>query len=215
MSEIQSGDSGAGENGTGASKRSPLKLAIGAVMVIGVAAILYVIAAASFKPSGPASLDEFKRASLIKLDVPASPRAAPGTTFFDEAGKPVTLADFKGQVVVMNLWATWCPPCKKEMPTLAKLQSVYATQPLKVVAVSVDRESDLNLAQAEMAANAPLKLYRDPSYKISFDLEPRAAGYPTTVIYDRQGRERARLSGEADWASPEARGLVEQLLAEK
>jgi thiol-disulfide isomerase/thioredoxin len=209
MSEIQSGG-----NGTGAPKRDVLKWAIGAVMLVGVAAVLYVIAASSFKPSGPANLNQFKTASLAKLDVPASPRAAPGTTFFDETGKAVTLADFKGQVVVMNLWATWCAPCKKEMPTLAKLAAAYAAQPVKVLPISVDRDSDLNLAQAEMAANAPLKLYRDPSYKLSFDLDPRAAGYPTTVIYDKQGRERARLSGDADWSSPEARGLVEKLLVE-
>jgi thiol-disulfide isomerase/thioredoxin len=126
MSEVQSGENGS------AKKRDPLRLAIGAVLLIGVAAILYVIAAASFKPSGPADLKEFKTASLAKLDVPSAPRAAPGTTFFDETGKPVTLADFKGQVVVMNLWATWCAPCKKEMPTLAKLAAAYATQPLKV-----------------------------------------------------------------------------------
>ncbi len=210
MSEIQSN-----ENGAGAAKRNPLKWAIGAVMLVGVAAVLYVIVAASFKSSGPANLNEFKKASLAKLDVPTTPRAAPGTTFFDETGKAMTLADFKGQVVVMNLWATWCAPCKKEMPTLAKLQGAYAAQPLKVLPISVDRDSDLNLVQAEMAANAPLKIYRDPSYKLSFDLEPRAEGYPTTVVYDRQGRERARLSGDADWSSPEARGLVEKLLAEK
>ena len=66
-----------------------------------------------------------------------------------------------------------------------------------------------------MAANPPLQVWRDPGYKLSFQLEPRAAGYPTTVIYDKQGRERARLSGDADWASPEARGLVEALLRER
>lgn len=210
MSEIQSDD-----NGAGAGKRSPLKWAIGGVMILGVVAVLYVIASASFKPSGPANLTEFKRASLAKLDVPATPRPAPTQTFFDADGKPLTVADFKGQVVVLNLWATWCAPCKKEMPTLARLQAAYATQPVAVLAVSVDRDSDLNLAQAEMAANAPLKLYRDPGYKLSFALEPRAAGYPTTVIYDRQGVERARLAGDADWASPEARGLIETLLAER
>jgi thiol-disulfide isomerase/thioredoxin len=209
MSEIQSED-----NGTAAPKRNLLKWAISGAMLIGAAAVLYVMLAASFKPSGPANLNEFKRASLAKLDVPAEPRVAPGTTFFDGTGKPVTLADFKGQVVVMNLWATWCAPCKKEMPTLAKLAAAYAVQPLTVLAVSVDRDSDLNLAQAEMAANAPLKLYRDPSYRLSFELVPRAEGYPTTVIYDKQGRERARLAGEADWSSPEARALVERLLAE-
>jgi len=209
MSEIQSEG-----NGTVARKRSVLTWAIGGAMLIGVAAVLYVMVAASFKPSGPANLNEFKRGALAKLEVPAEPRGAPGTTFSDETGKPVTLADFKGQVVVMNLWATWCAPCKKEMPTLARLAAAYAVQPLKVLPISVDRDSDLNLAQAEMAANAPLKLYRDPSYRLSFELEPRAEGYPTTVIYDKQGRERARLSGDADWSSPEARALVEKLLAE-
>jgi thiol-disulfide isomerase/thioredoxin len=208
MSEIQS------DKNQAAPKRSPLKWAIGAVLLIGVAAVLYVIASASFKPAGVVDLKEFKKASLEKLEVPAEPRGQPATVFTDGAGKELTLADFKGQVVVMNLWATWCAPCKKEMPTLAKLQASYATQPLKVLPISVDRDSDLNLVQAEMTANAPLQVYRDPGYKLSFELDPRAQGYPTTVIYDKQGRERARLSGDADWSSPEAHGLVEALLAE-
>ena len=209
MSEIQS------DKNRAAPKRSPLKMAIGAVLLIGVAAVLYVIAQASFKPAGVVDLKEFKKASLEKLEVPDQPRPAPATVFTDMDGKPHTLAEFKGQVVVMNLWATWCAPCKREMPTLAKLQALYATQPVKVLPISVDRDSDLNLVQAEMAANAPLQVYRDPGYKLSFELDPRAAGYPTTVIYDKQGRERARLAGDADWSSPEARGLVEALLAER
>lgn len=206
MSEVQSG---------GPQKRDGLKWAIGAVMLVGVVAVLYVIAQASFKPAELADLKEFQKGSLAKLDVPAQPRVAPATVFTDMDNQPHTLADFKGQVVVMNLWATWCAPCKKEMPTLAKLAAAYATQPVKVLPISVDRDSDLNLIQAEMAANRPLVSFRDKSYKMSFDLQPRAAGYPTTVIYDKQGRERARISGEADWSSPEARGLVEALLAEK
>lgn len=208
MNEVQS---------SGDAKQKPglLKWAIGAVMLIGVAAVLYVMVSASFKPAGVADLKEFKKGSLAKLEVPAEPRGQPTTVFTDGAGKKLTLADFKGQVVVMNLWATWCAPCKVEMPTLAKLQAVYATQPLKVLAISVDRDSDLNLVQAQMTANAPLQVYRDPGYLLSFALEPRSEGFPTTVVYDRQGRERARLSGEADWSSPEARGLIEALLAEK
>ncbi|HEX6866740.1 MAG TPA: TlpA disulfide reductase family protein, partial [Caulobacteraceae bacterium] len=157
----------------------------------------------------------FRRASLSKLVIPPRPGPAPDVPFLDASGRPVRLADFKGQVVVMNMWATWCPPCKEEMPTLAKLQAVYAAQPVAVVAVSVDRDRDLAEAKAELAANPPLKLYRDPGYKLAFGLEPRAQGFPTTVIYDRQGRERARLSGAANWASPEARGMIERLLAER
>ncbi len=196
-------------------KRSPVRIVLGGVILVGVAAVLYVIASASFKPSGPANLTEFKKGTLEKLDVPATPRAAPDTVFTSMDGKPTTLADFKGRVVVMNLWATWCAPCKAEMPTLAKLQATYATQPVTVLPISVDRDSDVNLINEEMAANAPLKSYRDPSYKLSFALEPKAAGYPTTVIYDRQGRERARMAGPADWSSAEAKGIVEKLLAEK
>jgi thiol-disulfide isomerase/thioredoxin len=207
MNEVQSG--------AGAPKRNPLKWAISGVALVGAAAVLYVIASASFKPHGPADLREFKKASLEKLDVPAAPRVAPDTVFTSLDGKPTTLADFKGRVVVMNLWATWCAPCKAEMPTLAKLQAAYATQPVTVLPISVDRDSDLNLINEEMAANPPLKTYRDPGYKLSFAMEPRAAGYPTTVIYDRQGRERARMAGPADWSSPEAKGIVEKLLAEK
>ena len=206
MSEVQSE--------AAAKKRNPMRMALGGVILVGVAAVLYVIAAASFKPHGPADPREFKKASLEKLDVPATPRAAPATPFTGLDGKTATLSDFKGRVVVMNLWATWCAPCKAEMPTLAKLQAAYATQPLTVLPISVDRDSDLNLVTAEMAANPPLKTYRDPSYRMSFALDPKAGGFPTTVIYDKQGRERARMTGPADWASPEAKGLVEKLLAE-
>ncbi|MDP1632621.1 MAG: TlpA disulfide reductase family protein [Caulobacter sp.] len=198
-------------------KPSPdlLKWAIRGAALIGVAAVLYVIVAASIKPRQDADLRDFRRASLAKLDVPAMPRPAPTAAFTDAAGKSMTLADFKGQVVVVNLWASWCAPCKIEMPTLAALQAAYLTQPVQIVAISVDRDSDLNLATADIARNAPLKLYRDPSYKVAFSLEPRAKGFPTTIVYDKHGRERARLEGEADWSSKEARGLVEALLAER
>ena len=208
MSEFQS------EREEAARKLGPLKGLIAGALIVGVAAVLYVIVSASFKPAGVLDLKEFKKASLEKLEVPPEPRSAPATVFTDMDGKPHTLAEFKGQVVVMNLWATWCAPCKREMPTLAKLAAAYATQPVKVLPISVDRDTDVNLIQAEMAANSPLQSYRDPGYKMSFELEPRAAGYPTTVIYDKQGRERARLAGDADWSGKEARGLVEALLAE-
>jgi thiol-disulfide isomerase/thioredoxin len=208
MSEFQS------DREEAARKLGPLKWVIGAVLLIGVAAVLYVIASASFKPAGAVDLNEFKKASLAKLDVPAQPRPAPDAAFTDASGKSVTLADFKGRVVVMNLWATWCGPCKVELPTFGKLQAAYATQPLDVVAITVDKDVDMNLVQAALAGAAPLKLYRDPGYKVSWGLNPHSEGFPTTVIYDKQGRERARLAGPAEWDSPEARALVEALLRE-
>jgi thiol-disulfide isomerase/thioredoxin len=204
MSEVQPGE------------RRPdlLRWAIVVAALIGAAAVLYVIGSASFKPKQAADLSDLRRGTLAKLVIPKTPTPAPDVAFADETGKAVRLSDFKGQVVVMNLWASWCPPCKTEMPTLARLQAAYAVQPVKVVAITVDKDADLNLARADIAANAPLKLYRDPGYKVAFALQPRAQGFPTTVIYDRKGVERARLSGAADWASPEARALVERLLSE-
>ena len=191
-----------------------LKWAIRGAALIGVAAVLYVIVSASIKPKSDADLRQFARGELVKLVVPAAPTAMPTAGFTDADGKAMTLADFKGRIVVVNLWATWCAPCRLEMPTLAKLQAAYQTQPVQVVAISVDRDADLNLAKADIAKNAPLKLYRDPGYKFAFAIEPKAAGFPTTIIYDRQGRERARLSGGADWNGKESRALIEALLKE-
>jgi len=199
-----------------AAKRRPnlVQWALVVAVLIGAAAVLYVIGSASFKPKAPSDLSDLRTGALEKLVVAKAPVPEPDIPFTDAGGKSLTLADFKGQVVVMNLWASWCAPCKAEMPTLATLQGAYAVQPVKVVAISVDRDEDLNLAQAMMAANPPLTLYRDPSYRMAFSLRPRAEGFPTTVIFDRKGRERARLSGGADWSSPQARELVERLIRE-
>ncbi len=191
-----------------------LKWAIRGAALIGVAAVLYVIVSASIKPKSETDLRQFAKGELVKLVVPAAPTPMPTAGFTDADGKPLTLADFKGQIVVVNLWATWCAPCRLEMPTLAKLQAAYQTQPVQVLAISVDRDTDLALARTDIANNAPLKLYRDPGYKFAFGLKPTAAGFPTTIIFDKQGRERARLSGGADWNGKESRGLIEALLKE-
>lgn len=201
---------------SGKPKVKGLGWVIGGVALVGVAAAVYIIGSASTKPAPPApSASATASTFASKLTTPTTPTPSPDYTFYDGDGKAMKIADLKGKVVVMNIWATWCAPCVTEMPTLAKLQAVYATQPVTVLPISVDRDGDLNLVNEEMAANPPLKSYRDPGYKLSFAMDPKAAGYPTTVIYDRQGRERARMSGPADWASPEARGIVEKLLAEK
>lgn len=191
-----------------------LAITLIALAVIGVVWVLYVMVSASFKPSSPASLQSFATGSLAKLSLPSQPQPAPDVAFRDAAGKQTTLQQFKGQVVVMNLWADWCAPCKLELPSLGRLQAAYAAQPFQVVAISVDKAENDDLARRDIALAPPLKLYRDPGYRMAYALTPRAEGFPTTVIYDRKGVERARLSGGADWASPEARALIEHLLSE-
>ena len=99
-------------------------------------------------------------------------------------------ADFKGKVVVMNLWATWCAPCKLEMPTLATLAQTHAGQPVAIVAVSIDKPEALEQAKAFIAQQAPLKFYNDPEAKLPWALTPAANGMPTTVILGKDGLER-------------------------
>lgn len=190
-----------------------LKWALWGAAALGVAAVLYIIGAASTKPGGGGELQALAKGEMAKLEVPLAPARAPSHVLYDGAGRPVTLADFKGQVVVLNIWATWCAPCVLEMPTLAALQRSYAGKPVKVVAVSVDSADDQAKAQAFLAKHAPLDFFIDRERKISFVLTPTAPGVPTTVIYGPDGVERARLSGEADWTSREAKAVIDRVLS--
>ena len=135
--------------------------------------------------------------------------------FKNADGGDVRLADFAGKVTVVNLWATWCAPCKIEMPTLAALADHYkAREDFVVVTVSMDVEKTAGEARAFIAENAPLEFYIDPKFQLAFEF-PGKGAMPQTILLDRQGRVRAVLTGEADWASAEAKALVDHLLAEK
>ncbi len=149
-----------------------------------------------------------------KLEHAADGTAPPAYAFVDGSGKKVMPADFKGKVVVMNLWATWCAPCKIEMPTLAKLAKAYEGKPVAIVAVSIDKPEALAQAKAFLAQQAPLAFYNDPEAKLPWALKPAANGMPTTIILGKDGLERGRISGEADWAGPGAKAVIDKLLAE-
>ena len=221
-------------------KGSALKYALWLVIAIGIAAFLYVIGHALTKPPQPASMISFRKGALAALEVPGaskqrnprfpdldqgtSPPAAPppDIAFEGPDGKMVKLADFKGKVTIVNMWATWCAPCKTEMPTLGKLSAAYAAQPVAVVAISTD-EPDPRIpgdsmakviarAKEELAKSPPLTFYHSPGLDMTFKFSPPVAGMPTTIIYDKDGVERARLSGGAEWDSPEARALIDSLL---
>ncbi|WP_449253515.1 TlpA family protein disulfide reductase [Brevundimonas naejangsanensis] len=158
-------------------------------------------------------LAAFAKGSLAALQAPASP-AAPDYVFKTADGADVRLADFAGKVTVVNLWATWCAPCKIEMPTLAALADRYkARDDFAVVAVSMDLDKTADEARDFIAQNAPLDFYIDPKFQLAFEF-PGKGAMPQTIVMDRQGRVRAVLTGEADWAGPEARALIDHLLAE-
>lgn len=196
-------------------KAGVLTWALRGVALIGVAAVVYIIAQASLKPEqAHGSLEGLDQGAMGKLEILDEPAAAPAYAFQDGAGAPVKIADFKGKVAVVNLWATWCAPCVIEMPTLAKLAAHYEGKDVAVVAVSVDSDSAVDKAKLFIAKNAPLTYYADPAMKLPFSFSPPAAGMPTTVIYGKDGRERARLAGEADWSGEDAKKLIDALLAE-
>jgi thiol-disulfide isomerase/thioredoxin len=175
------------------------------------AAVLYVMVSGCSKPA--TDLKSLAVGPMAKLVTPAQGASEPDIAFTGPDGKPMKLADLKGQVVIVNFWATWCGPCKEEMPSLAKLAKDYADRGVKLVPISVDRLEDGQKAKDFLKANGNLPFYNDPEYHVVFGLNPRPDGIPTTVIYDKSGKEQARLSGGADWSTDQAKKVMDAVLA--
>lgn len=183
---------------------------------MGALAVLYVVFTAATKPaSAPQGYARFAAGAMSRLVVIEDPPEFPAKPLSTAGAQPTaTLVErYSGEVTVLNLWATWCAPCMREMPTLGALARRFQGRGLDVVAISVDGEDDRAKAETELArlTDGALAFWNDPSRDVLFDL--RAGGMPTTIIY-RNRREVARLTGGADWSSPEAVALMEAALAE-
>mgnify|MGYP002784696287 CR=1 FL=1 len=183
-----------------------------ALLAAGAGALLYVLFAASSKPDESAGLGRFATGDMARLVVMDAPPPLPTRTLRDASNAETTLAAFQGEVIVLNLWATWCAPCVEEMPTLGAVQRRFGDR-LRVVPVSVDSEAQRQNAQAQLAelSEGSLPFLIDISRGVLFDVG--APGMPVTIIYDREGRELARLAGGADWDGPEAVALLEAAVA--
>jgi thiol-disulfide isomerase/thioredoxin len=161
------------------------------------------------QPAPPTGSTGSASGNRLELSVFDQPHALPEVRFQDDQGRDLTLGDFRGRVVVLNVWATWCVPCRKEMPTLDRLQARLGGKDFLVVALSIDRkgvEAVRGFYQKVGVEN--LAIYVDPSGKGSHGLA--IPGVPTTLLIDREGREVARKMGEAEWDSPEMVSLVER-----
>lgn len=186
-----------------------LKLALLALIAVGLAAVLYVMGAAVTKPGQGEGLERYAKGSLGNLTVLEDPRRAPPDRLSDGRGQAVRIADLPGEIRVVNLWATWCAPCIAEMPTLARLQAAYPER-VHVAAISLDRPLDAEKARLFIAQHAPLAFYHA---ELSLAGAVNAPGLPMTLIYDAEGVELARVPAAAEWDSAEARRLIDALLA--
>jgi thiol-disulfide isomerase/thioredoxin len=136
-----------------------------------------------------------------------APAELPEIAFVDASGAARTLKDFRGKTVLLNLWATWCAPCREEMPALDRLQKELGSDTFEVVALAVDR-GGLDAAKKFLDSIniANLKLYADATTRSGSAL--KVIGMPTTILIDKEGREIGRLPGPAAWDSGEAKRLV-------
>ncbi len=148
---------------------------------------------------------------LVAFVTKKVPEALPDIAFTNDKGEALTLSSFKGKTVLLNLWATWCAPCREEMPSLDRLQKALGSDKFEVVALSLDRQGvDAARKFLTDVKAQNLKLYVDPTAKQGTALN--LVGMPTTILIDRQGRELGRLTGPAEWDSPDAKKLIEAAL---
>jgi thiol-disulfide isomerase/thioredoxin len=196
-----------------------------AVIILAVIAGVYGIAHRRSNPADAvcqAAVNTAKRITpLVHGEVAAlspaqTPFRLPNLAFKDAQGRDVMLADWRGRGILLNLWATWCVPCRREMPALDALQAILGGPDFQVVAVNIDtRDPQKPLAFLKEVGITHLAYYSDPSARIFEDLKAagKAFGMPTTVLIDRSGCEIGTMAGPAEWASDEGVKLVHAAMA--
>jgi len=158
-------------------------------------------------------LAELATGAMVNLTVFEADEPVETVTFVDETGAERHLEEWRGKVLLVNLWATWCGPCRHEMPALDRLQALLGSDDFEVMAISLDR-AGLDLPREFYAENniSNLKLYNDATARTGTKLG--VFGMPTTVLLDREGRLIGRLVGPAEWDAPEAIALIEAAIVQ-
>ncbi len=179
-------------------------------------ALLYLALAlgANTAVAGVTEISALRHGDMKKLNFHSTPRETSTVEFIlpDGAGKG-TLADYRGKYVVVNFWATWCPPCRKEMPTLSALQASLGGDRFEVVTIATgnNRPADVKKFFDKIGVT---NLPRNQDKRSSLARDMGVLGLPTTVIIDPEGREIGRMTGDADWNSDSARAIFKALLAQ-
>jgi thiol-disulfide isomerase/thioredoxin len=205
-------------------RRKGRRKAVAVIVTLGMLAGIYGLVGVSRNAGDPMcrpALDVAKRIEpLARGEVAAvkpaeEARKLPVLAFRDEFGEPKTLADFHGRTVLLNLWATWCVPCRKEMPALDALEDKLGAEDFEVVSINIDtRDPGKPKAWLKDVGIARLAYYSDVNAKVFQDLKAvgKAIGMPTTLLVDPNGCEIASLAGPAEWASEDAVKLVNAAL---
>ena len=208
-----------------AKNRFPKLLAAGIAGAAVIVAAVYGIGTLTGNAGGPPEckpavnlakkLAPFATGEVAAVNVARSPLKVPNLAFQDGGGKPLKLADFQGRTVLLNLWATWCVPCREEMPTLDKLQGELGGPDFQVVAVNIDTRNPQRPKDfLKQIGVKHLAYYADPSADAFQNLKDigRAFGMPTTMLVDPKGCEIGTIAGPADWASSDALKLIKAAL---
>lgn len=154
---------------------------------------------------------EAARGEVAAMLAASPPQSLKGLAFDAPGGEAMTMADLSGKTVLLNLWATWCAPCRHEMPALNQLQKDEGGADFEVVAINVDTGSDDKLRRfLEETQVDALGFYRDATMGVFNELKRRglALGLPVTMLIDAQGCMIAHMNGPAEWASADARALI-------
>lgn len=173
--------------------------------------VLYTALCLGANAASAADLSALREGEMKKLVVYEAPLATPELPFIDETGASHSLADYRGKVVALNLWATWCAPCREEMPALSRLQAALGGDRFQVVTLATGRNSQAKIAQFfEEAGVTNLPRFQDEKQTIARAMG--VMGLPVTVLIDAEGREVARLIGGAEWDGADARKVIDALL---
>ena len=201
-----------------------IPIAIGAVLtgaVIGFPGVYGIVGLRRNTAGDPAcrpavalsqKLAPLAQGEVAGLTMATTPLKLPDLAFEDANGKPRKLSDWHGKTVLVNLWATWCVPCRREMPSLEGLQTKLQSPNFEVVAINIDtRDPEKPKKFLEEAKLTKLGYFSDQKAKVFQDLKAigRALGMPTSVLVDGQGCEIATIAGPAEWASDDAVKLIQ------
>lgn len=160
-------------------------------------------------------LKPMTRGGMAAMRILDRPLDLSSISFSDGEGKALTIADWKGRTVLLNLWATWCPPCRHEMPSLEDLEKQLGGENFEVVAVSIDlKTTNKPMAFYTEIGIKELDFYWDGTAKIFNALKKQglAFGMPTTILIDKQGMALGALNGPAEWNSPDAIALIKKAM---